>query len=134
MRLALDGRAFIGGHPDCNQGATLLVERRRGRYLPLVPKDEKMKRLFADILTAMGAISTLTTKARAGSSIVPYRVAGASRAIRFSPYATSAGRGALQGRSQESSDRRMGSGSEVRHEPIASERALRGPPADSWTI
>ncbi|MEO8439321.1 MAG: hypothetical protein ABI540_03765 [Spartobacteria bacterium] len=77
MGLEIDGSAFIGGHPDCNQGAALLVEERRGRYLPLVPNDEKTKRLFADILAAIGAVSTMTTDAVAGSSLVPYRVAGA---------------------------------------------------------
>jgi hypothetical protein len=50
MGLKLDGSAYIGGHPDCNQGTTLLVEQRRGRYLPLLPNDEKTKRLFAEIL------------------------------------------------------------------------------------
>ena len=75
--LPLDGSAYIGGHPDCNQGATLLVERRRGRYLPLLPNDEKTKRLLDEILTKLGAISTITTDARAGASLLPYRVAGA---------------------------------------------------------
>ena len=50
MGLQLDGSAYLGGHPDCNQGASLLVEQRRGRYFPLLPNDEKTKRLFADIL------------------------------------------------------------------------------------
>ena len=77
MGLKLDGSAYIGGHPDCNQGATLLVERRRGRYLPLLPNDEKTKRLFAEILATLGAISTMTTDAGAGASLLPYRVAGA---------------------------------------------------------
>ena len=77
MGLELDGSAYIGGHPDCNQGATLLVERRRGRYLPLLPNDEKTKRLFAEILTKLGAISTMTADARAGASLLSYRVAGA---------------------------------------------------------
>ena len=77
MGLKLDGSAYIGGHPDCNQGATLLVERRRGRYLPLLPNDDKTKRLFAEILATLGAISTMTTDAGAGASLLPYRVAGA---------------------------------------------------------
>ena len=75
--LAIDGSAFIGGHPDCNQGAALLVDQRRGGYLPLVPNDGKTKRLLADLLAAMGALSTMTTDGGAGSSLVPYRVAGA---------------------------------------------------------
>ena len=77
MGLHLDGSAYIGGHPDCNQGATLLVERRRGCYLPLLPDDNKTKRLFAEILDKVGALSTMTTDARAGASLLPYRVAGA---------------------------------------------------------
>jgi hypothetical protein len=77
MGLKLDGSAYIGGHPDCNQGTTLLIERRRGRYLPLFPNDEKTKRLFAEILATLGAISTITTDADAGASLLPYRVGGA---------------------------------------------------------
>jgi tetraether lipid synthase len=77
MGLELDGSAYIGGHPDCNQGATLLIERRRGRYLPLLPNDQKTKQLFAEILRKVGAISTMTTDAGVGASLLPYRVAGA---------------------------------------------------------
>lgn len=77
MGLQLDGSAYIGGHPECNQGATLLIERRRGRSLPLLPNNEKTKRLFAEILATLGAISTITTDAGAGASLLPYRVAGA---------------------------------------------------------
>jgi hypothetical protein len=73
----LNGSAFIGGHPDCGQGVSLLVEERRGRYLPLLPNDEKTKRLFSDILAAVGAISTMTTDSSAGASLLPYRAAGA---------------------------------------------------------
>jgi hypothetical protein len=73
----LDGSAFIGGHPDCGQGVSLLVEQRRGRYLPLLPNDEKTKRLFSDVLSAVGAISTMTTDSSAGASLLPYRAAGA---------------------------------------------------------
>jgi hypothetical protein len=77
MRLQLDGSAFLGGHPDCNQGVSLLVERYCGRYLPLLPNDEKTKQLMVDILEKMGAISTMTTDAEAGGSLLPYRIAGA---------------------------------------------------------
>ena len=77
MGLQLDGSAYLGGHPDCNQGASLLVERRRGRYLPLLPNDEKTKRLFAEILEKLGAISTMTTDSGAGASLLPFRAAGA---------------------------------------------------------
>jgi hypothetical protein len=77
LGLRLDGSAFIGGHPDCNQGATLLVEQHRGRSLPLVPNDKKTRRLISEILVTVGAISTTTTDAEAGSSLLPYRAAGA---------------------------------------------------------
>ncbi|MGI8958131.1 MAG: radical SAM protein [Chthoniobacterales bacterium] len=76
MGLTIDGSAFIGGHPDCNQGVSLLVEQNGGRYFPLLPNDEKTKRLFADILARVGAISTVTTDSE-GASSLPYRVAGA---------------------------------------------------------
>ncbi|MEO5718058.1 MAG: hypothetical protein ABIR29_05745 [Chthoniobacterales bacterium] len=76
MGLELDGSAYLGGHPDCNQGASLLVEENGGRYFPLLPNDEKTKRLFADILATVGAISTMTTDSE-GASPLPYRVAGA---------------------------------------------------------
>ncbi len=72
--LPLNGSAYLGGHPDCNQGASLLVEQRRGRYLPLLPNDEKTKRLFAEILETLGAISTMTTD---GDGSLPFRAAGA---------------------------------------------------------
>ncbi len=77
MGLQLDGSAYLGGHPDCNQGASLLVEQHRGRYLPLLPNDDKTKRLFAEILATIGAISTMTTDAAGAASLLPYRVAGA---------------------------------------------------------
>ncbi len=76
MGLQLDGSAYLGGHPDCNQGASLLVEQNGGRYFPLLPNDEKTKRLFADILATVGAISTMTTDSEDASPL-PYRVAGA---------------------------------------------------------
>ncbi len=77
MGLQLDGSAYLGGHPDCNQGASLLVEQRSGRYLPLLPNDDKTKRLFADILATIGAISTMTTDSPGATSLLPYRAAGA---------------------------------------------------------
>ena len=72
--LELNGSAYLGGHPDCNQGVSLLVERRGGHYLPLLPNDEKTKRLFAEILEAFGSISTMTTD---GDGALSLRVAGA---------------------------------------------------------
>ena len=77
MGLQLDGSAYLGGHPDCNQGASLLVEQRHGRYVPLLPNDEKTKGVFAEILATIGAISTMTTDSDGAASLLPYRVAGA---------------------------------------------------------
>jgi hypothetical protein len=77
MALAIDGNAFIGGHPECNQGTVLLVDQIGGGYFPLVPNDQKTSSLIADLLAAIGAISTLTTEVEASSSLLPYRVAGA---------------------------------------------------------
>jgi hypothetical protein len=72
MGLELDGSAYIGGHPDCNQGTTLLVDQGSGSYLPALPNDQRTRVLFAEILETLGAISTLTT-----DSLLPYRIAGA---------------------------------------------------------
>lgn len=72
MALALDGSAFIGGHPDCNQGTTLLIDQRSGRYLPILPNDDRTRALFTEILETIGSISTMTT-----DSLLPYRLAGA---------------------------------------------------------
>jgi hypothetical protein len=77
MALELDGNAFLGGHPECNQGAVLLVDQIGNRYFPLVPNDDKTRGLIADLLAAIGAISTLTTEAETTSSLLPYRIAGA---------------------------------------------------------
>ncbi len=77
MSLQIDGSAYLGGHPDCNQGASLLVERRSGSCLPLLPDDEKTAALFAEILATLGAVSTMTTDAVAGGSLLPWRGAGA---------------------------------------------------------
>src|SRR5262249_18335743 len=73
----IDRNGFLGGHPDCNHGTTLLIEETHGRYLPLVPNDHKTRRLVGDLLERLGAISTMTTDGDSGSSLLPYRVAGA---------------------------------------------------------
>jgi len=77
MGLEIDPNGFLGGHPACNHGTTLLVEEIRGRYLPLVPNDSKTVGLISDLLERLGAISTLTTDGESGSSLLPYRVMGA---------------------------------------------------------
>jgi hypothetical protein len=68
----LDNHAFLGGHPDCGQGTTLLIDRRSGRYRPALPDDAKTKALFTEILATLGAVSTITT-----DSLLAYRIAGA---------------------------------------------------------
>lgn len=72
--LQLNGSAYIGGHPDCNQGVSLLISRRNGQFLPLLPTDSKTRCLFAEVLKKFGAISTMTSD---GDSLMAYRVAGA---------------------------------------------------------
>ena len=72
MGLELDGSSYIGGHPDCNQGTTLLVDQRSGDYRPVLPNDQRTRALFTEILQTLGAISTMTT-----DSLLPYRMMGA---------------------------------------------------------
>ena len=69
----LERSAAIFGHPDCNNGAFLLIARPSGRVMPALPRDEKSRALLAEALSAFGAISTMTDDART----LPYRIAGA---------------------------------------------------------
>ncbi len=74
----IDGSAFIGGHPDCNQGASLLIAEDTNQVLPLLPNDQKTRDLFAEVLEKLGAISTMTTDGDSQrGSLIAYRVAGA---------------------------------------------------------
>lgn len=75
----IDGSAYIGGHPDCNQGASLLIAERTNRLLPLLPTDAKTSQLFTEVLEKLGAISTMTTDgdAETGGSLIAFRTAGA---------------------------------------------------------
>ncbi len=76
--VSLDGSAYIGGHPDCNQGVSLLVAERTQHFLPLLPSDDKTRALFTEVLERLGAVSTMTTDGSAdGGSLLAYRVAGA---------------------------------------------------------
>jgi hypothetical protein len=78
MGLQLDGSAFLGGHPDCSQGVSLLVAEDGNRFLPLVPPDDKTRDLFTEVLEKLGALSTMTTDGDAEmGSLIGYRVAGA---------------------------------------------------------
>ncbi len=74
----IDGSAYIGGHPDCNQGASLLIDERSNRFLPLLPTDAKTRDLFTEVLERLGAVSTMTTDgdAETGGSLIVFRVAG----------------------------------------------------------
>lgn len=75
---SLDGSAYIGGHPDCNQGVSLLIDQTTNQFLPLLPTDDKTRRVFTEVLEKMGALSTMTTDAEAGrGSLIAYRIAGA---------------------------------------------------------
>ncbi|MBA3833337.1 MAG: radical SAM protein [Chthoniobacterales bacterium] len=76
--IPINGSAYIGGHPDCNQGASLLISERSNHLLPLLPTDTKTRKLFTEILEKLGALSTMTTDGDAQSgSLLAYRVAGA---------------------------------------------------------
>lgn len=61
------------GHPDCNNGAFLLIARPSGRAISALPNDSKSRALLAEALHVFGAISTM--KDDAGT--LPYRTAGA---------------------------------------------------------
>jgi hypothetical protein len=78
---SLDGHAFLGGHPDCNRGATLLMSRRSGTVMALFPSKAQTQQLIAKILDKIGALSTITTDGdpdlTGGSSLLPWRLAGA---------------------------------------------------------
>jgi MoaA/NifB/PqqE/SkfB family radical SAM enzyme len=60
------------GHPDCNSWASILISRRTGKYLPLLPKDATTKRLLGQILERIGGLSLVTDDART----TPWRLAG----------------------------------------------------------
>ncbi|MBA3963560.1 MAG: hypothetical protein H0X40_16895 [Chthoniobacterales bacterium] len=76
--LTINGSAYIAGHPDCNQGASLLVSERTNHILPLLPTDTKTRDLFAEVLEKLGAASTMTTDGDAKSgSLMGYRALGA---------------------------------------------------------
>ncbi|HEY2801965.1 MAG TPA: radical SAM protein [Chthoniobacterales bacterium] len=76
--IPIDGSAFLGGHPDCNQGASLFIAEDTNHVLPLLPSDRKTRDLFAEVLEKLGAVSTMTTDGDSQSgSLIAYRVAGA---------------------------------------------------------
>lgn len=69
----LERNAAIFGHPDCNNGAFLLIARPSGRVISALPRDEKSRALLAEALAAFGAISTMADDA----GTLPFRMAGA---------------------------------------------------------
>ncbi len=70
LPLERDGTHF--GHPDCNSWASILVSRRTGRYVPLLPTDEKTKQVLGDVLEKIGGLSLVTDDA----GTAPYRLIG----------------------------------------------------------
>ena len=71
--LALERKAATFGHPECNNGAFLLIARPSGRAMSALPNDNKSRALLSEALAAFGAISTMTDDA----GTLPYRIAGA---------------------------------------------------------
>jgi hypothetical protein len=60
------------GHPDCNSWASILISRRTGGFIPLLPRDPKTKALLGQILEKVGGLSLVTDDARTA----PWRIAG----------------------------------------------------------
>lgn len=69
----LERKAAIFGHPDCNNGAFLLIARPSGRVMSALPSDKKSRALLSEALATFGAISTMADDA----ATLPYRIAGA---------------------------------------------------------
>jgi hypothetical protein len=70
--LALEKGGTYFGHPDCNSWASILISRRTGKYIPLLPTDATTKRLLGEILRQIGGLSLVTDDART----TPWRLAG----------------------------------------------------------
>jgi Glycosyl transferase family 2 len=70
--LALEKGGTYFGHPDCNSWASILISRRTGKYIPLLPTDTTTKRLLGEILRQIGGLSLVTDDART----TPWRLAG----------------------------------------------------------
>ncbi|MGI9113593.1 MAG: hypothetical protein ACR2FX_00910 [Chthoniobacterales bacterium] len=78
------------GHPDCNSWASLLVSRRTGKYIPLLPTDAVTKRLLGEILEKIGGLSLVTDDA----GTAPWHIAGVLAQIHcwhFAQQSTSCG-------------------------------------------
>jgi hypothetical protein len=70
--LPLEKNGTMFGHPDCNSWASILISRRTGKYLPLLPTDETTKRLLGQALEKIGGLSLVTDDA----GTPPWRLAG----------------------------------------------------------
>jgi len=71
--LMLERYATNFGHPDCNSWASILISRRTGKYVSLLPTDMGTKRLLGKILQKIGGLSFVTDPA----CTAPWRIAGA---------------------------------------------------------
>jgi hypothetical protein len=60
------------GHPDCNSWASILISRRTGKYMPLLPQDKVTKHLLGQLLAKVGGVSFVTDDART----TPWRLLG----------------------------------------------------------
>jgi rSAM/selenodomain-associated transferase 2 len=70
--LPLEKNGTHFGHPDCNSWASILISRRTGKYIPLLPTDVTTKHLLGEILEKIGGLSLVTDDART----TPWRIAG----------------------------------------------------------
>ncbi len=70
FELERDGTFF--GHPDCNSWASILVSRRTGKYIALLPTDKVTKRLLGELLARVGGLSLVTDDA----GTPPWRLMG----------------------------------------------------------
>jgi len=71
--IRLERDVAIFGHPDCNNGAFLLIARPSGRVISALPRDEKARGLLWEALSIVGAISTMADD----EGTLPYRIGGA---------------------------------------------------------
>jgi hypothetical protein len=55
--LNLDRHFSVFGHPDCNNWYPLLISEISGRYIAFPPQDPRTRKLFADMLPALGGVS-----------------------------------------------------------------------------
>ncbi len=71
--IKIERNVAIFGHPDCNNGAFLLIARPSGRVMSALPRNKKARALLWEALSVVGAISTSADD----EGTLPYRVCGA---------------------------------------------------------